>query len=532
MTAAAYDVLIVGSGPSGVQAAAAAADRGVRVALVDVGRTDAAAHADLIPDQPFADVRRSHAEQHRYLLGDADAMLANLSRAGAHLTPPRQYMVDGMAALFPLASDTFAPLQSTSAGGLGVSWGANVYTLDEAELRQVGIDAGTLRPHYARTAAEVGVSGTDDAFGRRIADLPAGTVQPPLAVDANARSLLRAYDRRQSACDRAGFEMGQATLAVLSRDLGDRRANRLHDMDFYSDAGRSVYRPQFTLAALAGRANFTYLPGRLAVRFAEDNGTVALHCERTDGGNGETITARRLILAAGAINSGRLALRSLPGHGRRVPLLCNANHWVAAINLAMLGRPADDARYSLAQLVALQTMPDGGTALAQFYSYRSLLTFRVLRGIPLPPRLGVWFMRLVATAFTCVNLHFADEPAESKYLELDGDGGLRAHYVQTPEQARRVRRSERAILRQLALLRCVPIGVARPSAGASIHYAGTLPAGDGPLQTAADGRLNGTRNVYVGDGSSWRTLPAKGLTFTLMANARRVADGVVAGLSA
>ena len=300
-------------------------------------------------------------------------------------------------------------------------------------------------------------------------------------------------------------------------------------MDFYSDAGRSVYRPQFTLEQLRQRPNFTYLPGRLATSFAESDGTVSLRCRVLAGGE-ETITAKRLILAAGAINSGRLALASLPHHGSRLPLLCNPNHWVAAINLAMLGRPAGDDRYSLAQLCALQRVGDDDV-LAQFYSYRSLLTFRVLRGIPLPPRLGVQFMRLISTAFTCVNLHFADAPADTKYVERDADGTFRAHYAPTPEQARAVRRQERAMLRRLAGLRCVPIGVARPSAGASIHYAGTLPTGDGPFHTAPDGRLNGAANVYVGDGSAWRWLPAKGLTFTLMANARRVAERAVASLA-
>ena len=515
-----FDVLIVGSGPSGVQAAAAAVDRGARVALADIGETDPSTP---VPEQPYAQLRSGDPDQHRYLLGDPDTALADLGRAGAHLTPPRRYMVRGADHLLGLASDTFRPLQSTSAGGLGVSWGANVYTLTDAELRRVGFDPAAVRPFYEQVAADIGVSGADDAFGRSIADLP--NLQPPLAIDGNAQRLLQRYQTAAAGYERVGFRMGQAALAVLSRDRGDRRANPLHDMDFYADSGRSVYRPQFTLEALQRRPNFTYLPGRLATTFSESDGTVTLRCL-----GGETITSRRLILAAGAINTGRLVLQSLPQHGGRLPILCNPNHWVAAINLAQLGRPAGDARYSLAQLAALQRV-GGEDVLAQFYSYRSLLTFRVLRGIPLPPRLGVKFMRLIATAFTCVNLHFADEPADTKYVELDGDT-FRAHYAMPAEQARAVRRGERAMLRRLVGLRCLPIGVARPSPGASIHYAGTLPHGDGPLNTAVDGRLNATRHVYVGDGSSWRWLPAKGLTFTLMANARRVAEAVVTGLNA
>jgi choline dehydrogenase-like flavoprotein len=78
------------------------------------------------------------------------------------------------------------------------------------------------------------------------------------------------------------------------------------------------------------------------------------------------------------------------------------------------------------------------------------------------------------------------------------------------------------------------MGVNRPLHGASIHYAGTLPysAEDRPLTTTPDGMLRNAPNVYVADGSSWRFMPAKGLTLTLMANARRVAGQAVRDLAA
>jgi choline dehydrogenase-like flavoprotein len=88
-----------------------------------------------------------------------------------------------------------------------------------------------------------------------------------------------------------------------------------------------------------------------------------------------------------------------------------------------------------------------------------------------------------------------------------------------------IQRQERRMLRFLAGLRCIPMGVNKPLHGASIHYAGTLPyaSEDRPYTTTPDGRLRHAPNVYVADGSSWRFMPAKGLTLTLMANARRVA---------
>jgi hypothetical protein len=48
-----------------------------------------------------------------------------------------------------------------------------------------------------------------------------------------------------------------------------------------------------------------------------------------------------------------------------------------------------------------------------------------------------------------------------------------------------------------------------------------------PLTLASNGRLHGTSNVYVADGSGFTYLPAKGLTFTLMANAHLAALGAM-----
>jgi choline dehydrogenase-like flavoprotein len=44
----------------------------------------------------------------------------------------------------------------------------------------------------------------------------------------------------------------------------------------------------------------------------------------------------------------------------------------------------------------------------------------------------------------------------------------------------------------------------------------------GRYQTDASGLLEGTKRVYVVDGACFPKLPAKNLTFTIMANALRI----------
>ena len=62
--------------------------------------------------------------------------------------------------------------------------------------------------------------------------------------------------------------------------------------------------------------------------------------------------------------------------------------------------------------------------------------------------------------------------------------------------------------------------------GSSVHYAGTVPmATTGAKLTASElCESHDFDNVYFVDGTTFPFLPAKNITFTLMANAIRVAD--------
>ena len=69
----------------------------------------------------------------------------------------------------------------------------------------------------------------------------------------------------------------------------------------------------------------------------------------------------------------------------------------------------------------------------------------------------------------------------------------------------------------------------RTNAGASIHYSGTLPFSENEqlFHLSPEGKLYGTNNVFVADGSGFKFLPGKGLTLSLMANAHIVAQNVL-----
>ena len=532
MSAAKFDVVIVGSGPSGVQAAVTAVRRGLEVALVDVGHQDDH-HESTIPDKPFSEIRQSEPEQQRYFLGESfEEHLRDTQRVGAQLTPSRRFIVRDTEQYVPLEGNGFEPLQSLALGGLGAGWGAGCASYEDFELERAGLPSARMRQYYEEVARDIGVSGaSDDDVSPHVSNIEA--LQEPLEIDSNAESLLMTYEDKRKVLQEKGFKLGRPPLAVLSQALGERQANPYHDMDFYSDHRESVYRPRYTLRELQEEPNFTYLSSLLVDRFAETDGAT-IHALNLTTGQPTRVQGRRLLLAAGAINSARIVLKSLEQYDVRVPILCNSYTYLPALNLRMLGRSARDRRHSLVQLTGIffpREQPED-QVVVQFYSYRSLLLFRLVKEMPLPPALALALARLMVTSFFVVGINHPDRPSSQRYLELrkgpSSKDMLFAHSEHSSDEISVQRRRERRISRLLFSLGCVPLRFVRLLTGASIHYVGTLPFSDEekPLTCSPDGRIRGTRFVHAADGSPWRFLPAKGLTFSLMANARRVADGV------
>jgi choline dehydrogenase-like flavoprotein len=528
------DVIVVGSGPGGVNATVPLVAAGHRVLMLDMGRTDRR-YAPLVPPVPFPELRRTDREQHRYFLGDElEGVPFGPVKVGAQLTPPRQHIGTDDDPRLPVDSDGFAVVQSLARGGLGAGWGAGVFPFDDLELHDMGLGLAALAPHYDRVVERIGVSGPVDD----LADFfPASAgMQPPLELDVNAQRLLAAYTRRRAGLNARGFFLGHARLAVSTERRRDRGPERYLDLAYWADPDRSVYRPQWTLDELERTATFTYLAGRFVERFQEDERGVRVICRAGDVE--EVHEARALVLAAGALGSARIALASLGRYDTAVPILCNPYVYVPTLHLRMLGRAAGERRHGMAQLTAMLRTGEGTRLLqAQVFSYRSLLTFKLMKEVPLGYRSGLQALRLLMSSFAILGLHHEDRPTPEKRLVLRrGRNGapdvLEVRYRADAEETAAQDRDRARLLRAFLSLGCVPLSTVRPGHGANMHYAGTFPMrpDGGDLTCDGEGRLRACRNVYLGDGSVFPWLPAKGLTFTLMACADRVGSRLAARL--
>ena len=126
-----------------------------------------------------------------------------------------------------------------------------------------------------------------------------------------------------------------------------------------------------------------------------------------------------------------------------------------------------------------------------------------------------------------MNLNFVDTRRDENRVTLDEDDRLVVDYSPPAHEDELLAHSSKTLRKVLRKLGCIaPKGQThtRPM-GSSVHYAGLIPLAEegGSLTATPEGRSRDFENLWLVDGITFPTLPAKNLSFTLMANAARVA---------
>jgi choline dehydrogenase-like flavoprotein len=242
-----------------------------------------------------------------------------------------------------------------------------------------------------------------------------------------------------------------------------------------------------------------------------------------------------VALAAGALLSTRIFLATvLADRGDRVRLtglMDNRQALMPFVNLGMIGHQFSDETYQYHQLgIGVTTDDPRDYVHGQITTLKTALVHPLIQRLPLDLATATYAFRAVHAALGLVNVNFRDTRREENFVELT-DGpvpGLRLHYQPDPGEAARIKEALGRVKRSLRSLGCVvPPGMVhiRPM-GASVHYAGTIPMtrDAAPFTATEFGQSRDYENLFLVDGATFPFLPAKNITFTLMANAVRIAE--------
>jgi hypothetical protein len=504
--------------------------------MLDVGRERP---APVMPDASLSELKERLEDPVRYFLGNEfEAVLYPGADAEYYGLPPSKNYVLESVSDYRWRADGFKPLASFAQGGLAQAWTGGSYPFNDAELSDFPFAHRDIGPYYDLVARRIGISGAVDDLARF---MPVHDhLQPPLDLDEHSRVLLGAYEkRRQRLNDGRGCYMGRSRIATISRDHNGRRACDYKGRCLWGCPSYSLYTPGLTLDECLRFDRFRYQPGVYVSHFEIDGQhRVRTVVARTRTGSLERVPADTLVLGAGALSSCRIFLESIyRSTGQRVALtglMDNQQILMPFVNLPMIGRRYDPNSYQYHQIgLGLEADRPHEYVHGQITTLKTALIHPLVQTLPFDFKTALSLFRNLHAALGLVNVNLHDTRRATNTLTLepgerDAPGRLLIHYQVAPEQAEQIRSATRRVRGALLSLNCVVApgkSHVRPM-GASVHYAGLLPMTDkaAPWTTTSEGQSRDVENLFFADGTTFPFLPAKNLTFTLMANAARIAD--------
>lgn len=522
-----FDVIVVGSGPAGCHAAYPLVEAGLKVAMIDGGKQGNGI-LDKAPLENFESIRRNDDNQYKWFIGEKCFVLPvgegySISMTGGN----RSYVVEGTKEHLPIKTDHLNVLQSLAKGGLGEAWGAVCSFFSDIELETIGLPAKEIKKYYQTIIDRIGVSGQHDEY----------KLQPVAKPDHHTRSILDAYQKQKNVFDQMKVNISQPILAMLTEDQQDRKATPYHDMDFWIDSGKSIYRPRYTIEKLLEKDNFHYIPNYIVTSFKNEPNSSTIFATSLENKSEKVFKANYTVLAAGPVATIKILLKSFNYYKKEVPFLTKSHVLTPSIHPRTLGKKGDINRYSLCQFMMTDQDSNqiGEKSSTQFYSYKSLLLFQLLDYLPLPKPESLSLLSMIAPSFIIGDTRFPALTNEKNSCQLQeslsGPDTLHIQFHEDRSEEQFKRQAMKRLHKNFRTLGLFPLKTVFLPEGATSHYAGGAPlchdSNAKLLGVDSSSRLHQDHRVYVADTTSWNMLPATSPTLTIMANANRVACEVL-----
>ncbi|MHB1582461.1 MAG: 4Fe-4S binding protein [Acidimicrobiales bacterium] len=526
--------LILGSGPAAVGTALALTARGIRPTVVDLGLR--------LEDPNAAALARMAASPQDRWADDDVALLTTqpIESLAEGLPEKRAYGSDfpfrdlGQLEGITAGINAHAAVVSPAYGGFSNVWGAQVMPFSRATFERWPFSLDDMVPHYRAILDEMPFAGIHDDLADDFPLLRAPSPLPPLS-ERTTRTLAR-YGRRRDRLQRRGVRLGQARLAVdASRCI-------LCGLCMTGCPRSLIYSASQTLDRLRSEGLIEYLPGRWAVRLREGPGGPSVTVRHLETATTETLAADRVFVACGAMGSTRLVAGSLGLFGQVVAAAESAQFTVPFVSRHAIADPRSEPGFTLNQFNMVIDAGDQARDLSQvhFYTYNPAFVdalptaFRHPRlgraTTELVRRLSVGIGYLPSWASPRLGLRFEGSAADPDGLPRMVIDREAPRWAANP-MLRRVLWRLVQVAPDLDLWPVLPKTIF--AAGAkSYHFGSTFPHAErvsGSLCSDRLGRVGDWRDIHLVDASVFPDVPATTFTFTIMANAHRIASEVLDG---
>ncbi len=503
--------IVIGSGPAGVSAATALLARGRSVTLIDGGKTLEAENAQrraVFASKAPEDWTR--AERAAWQAPQFDTPPGQARRFGS------DFAMEPVRETLATPPEWFGLRASRAVGGLSNLWGAAVLPYRAKDLAGWPITPDDLAPHYRAVADFMPIAGRDDVLATPFTALDMRAAHP-VPTSAQGEALLKRLDRSQDLATALGVHAGAARVAVAPGCAAC-------GMCLHGCPWGHIWTAAQQLNTLTQNENFTYQQGRIARSFTETENGIQLTLA-----GGDVLVGERLFIAAGVLETARLVLTS--GPLERLTLKDSQHAFVPMLHRWRNQRRPDRMPLTtlpqiFAEIDAVEVSPH--LVHAQLYTWNEHFAHDLIgnygHGLPLAAPI----FRALARRLIVAQIFLHSDHSARIGLALAHDGRLTATLEENPQTQPVLKRARQRLARLFTGAGLTTLGFASRAGapGSSFHLGASLPMSNAAVvgQSDALGRPVGLSRVHVVDASVLTEVPAATITFSVMANAHRIAS--------
>ena len=511
----------MGSGPAGVSVSMALLNRGLRVTMLDVGRTMENGLSEEI--SRFRAKSSLSKEDIDRLKGGVEVDVSGVEEkklfGSSYVNKPSDH--------FRVEKRNSSFYLSFAKGGLSNLWGRLMMPLSRDDMQDWPLPKEVMERYYRRVLQYVPLAGRKDRLERL---LPLYTLNPgPQEFSEQARKLDKHLHRHVEDLEKQGFFFGQSRLAAcfdgsLARSDKCTRCG----LCLYGCVYDDLYTSAWTVDELCKNKNFRYLSGYVVDFIEKGLDGLTIHAKKDNDGSAASFRADKVFLAAGSMASTRIVLKSKKMYNIPVDFKVSDFYILPSFTLFSKRNVVEEELNTCCQyfLQLKDRNVDSRLINLQVYTYNDYYykAFKKAAGFLFP--ILQWPIRWLLNRFVVLFCYLHSENSSHLQLSLQDDDLLKVVGLRNPESRKILRRLKRKLWKFSGKTGLIPLPFfnGEQEIGYSVHFGASLPISESAngLNTDIFGSVDGLDGLHVVDAAVFPSIPATSPTFVIMANAYRI----------
>jgi len=525
-------IYVIGSGPAGVASAIALIRQGLRVTMLDVGKELEPDRLALVGQLGQTRPENWDAKTLEFIKGNSCSNASSFPMKlcyGSDFPYREAGQVSG-------AQSAGGTLHSFARGGLSNVWGAAVMPYSKGDIADWPISHDDLVKHYESVSSfmPIACAKRDDLHD----SFPSYSSRcQPLSPTKQAIALMEDLASSKVKLNAQGIYFGYSRLAVRTFPGNTDNGCEYCGLCMYGCPYKLIYNSTNTLDELQKLPGFRYVKDVLVKKIVEVNGEVKIKAESTISGEQIEFLAKRVYLACGVLSTAKIMLESLEAYDYPLKMLDSQYFLFPFLRFGHIKGVTNERLQTLAQIFIEIADPDISphTIHLQVYTYSDIY-LRTLQEMLGKLYSTFKFAEDILLGRLCAVQGYLHSDVSNTFLlrlrskaARPNDRHLLVEMMNRSPAELRVRRLLAKVQSNAMLFKGVPISFLLKfgSPGNScFHSGGTFPMRYSPAAFQSDclGRPFGYQKVHIVDASVFPSIPATTITFTVMANAHRIAS--------